>query len=826
MSIREAMADWSDDLRHALRRARREPTLLVAVVVTLGIAIAANASTFAIVDRLLLRGPSHVSDPERVMRVYMTIPGPTMSTGSTAAFVTYTDMRERTSAFAEVAAYTSVSDLPIGNEPDAARVAVRHATWTIFPLLGVRPHLGRFFGEAEDRPPAGEPVVVLDHGLWVTHFGGDPGVLGRSIVLDGRRYTVVGVAPQGFTGPELARVDAWIPMSARVPQPMPDWPTTRQAKWLHVIARLAPGVSLEEAGAQATAAHRGSYTGTWKEEGQATLSLRPLHYNRSGTEPVEASVSRWLLGIAVVVLLVACANIANLLLARVIRRKRELAVRLALGSNRARLTRMLVFETLVLVIPGAMLGLLLTAFASRIVRTRLLPEVVWDTPPVDARALAFTALLTVVSALLVSLVPALRATRQADLTNDLKAGSRQAGHRTRAASTLTLAQAALSMLLLVGAGLFLRSAWQVRDLDLGIEPDRVLVASLAWPSMGSLAPDAMTRERARRASIRTQAMERLRSLPGVAGSALAVGTPFQSAYSLPLSVPGIDSIPQLPGGGPYVMAVSSGYFETVGTSVERGRPFTDDDDAAGERVVIVSRTMARTLWPNADPLTKCLRVGGDTMPCARVVGIAEDTHRFALREPPAMQYYVPLPQSRLSGPDLLVRPRGEPTAQVSAIRQAIIQLDPTLRFVDLQSLERTVAPQARPWRLAAVVFGTFAAIALVMAAIGLYSVTAYAVAQRGHEMGVRLAMGARPADVFSLILRGGVGVGAAGVAIGTVAAIALSPSVEPLLFSVSSRDPAVYLSVAAALLLSAVVACLVPARRAMRVDPVVALRAE
>jgi predicted permease len=426
----------------------------------------------------------------------------------------------------------------------------------------------------------------------------------------------------------------------------------------------------------------------------------------------------------------------------------------------------------------------------------------------------------------VGLVPALKATR-ADVATGLKAGVREGGgQRSRLRTTLTVAQAALSVVLLVGAGLFVRSLWNVRALDLGLQPDRVLAVAIRWPGMGRITdPDARQRESRRRSDFYWRALEQVRALPGAEHAALTIGMPFWSSYGLKLRVPGRDSLPRLAGGGPNISAVTAEYFATMGTRLLRGRVFTPQDRAGSERVAIVSEVMARTLWPEGDPIGECLLI--EDLPCARVVGVVADARRFRLREDPHMHYYVPLGQeTRMGGTTLLVRPVGDPEAFVNPLRRALLAMDPELGYVDTQPVQRLLDPQVRPWKLGAAVFGLAGLLALLVAAVGLYSVLSYLVEQRTQELGVRIALGARVGHVVGLVLRDGLGMSLLGIAVGSGLALLGGRFLQPLLFEASPRDPAIFTAVALSLGLIAVIASALPAWRANQVDPMRALRVE
>jgi predicted permease len=559
----------------------------------------------------------------------------------------------------------------------------------------------------------------------------------------------------------------------------------------------------------------------------ATMSVAPLRFNQRGEETTEARVSRWLVAVAAIMLLIACANVANLFLARATRRRREVAVRLALGLGRGRLIRLLVAESAALGLIGGAAGLIVAFAGGRFVRSVLLPNVAWTDATIDVRILALTALAALVTGVVVGLVPAFQGTRL-ELTSALKSGVREGGaQRSRVRTMLTITQATLSVVLLVGAGLFVRSLWNVYQLRLGVEPDKVLTVAFDWPTIADQSDEGRKRERLRQNLFYDEALARVRTMPDVDRAGVVVGTPFQSSMSIGLRVPGRDSIPELAGGGPYIRAVSDGYFATAGTRVLRGRDFTAADVSSAARVAIVNETMARTLWPNRDPIGQCLLM--DTMPCSSVVGVVEDVRRFSLREKPAMQYYIPIGEERalgFGGRQMFVRPRGDAVTLRDALRVEMLRLNPAIAFVTVRPLQDSLDPQIRPWRLGATMFGLFGALALLVAAIGLYSVISYLVTQRRHELGVRIALGAQVGNIVGLVVSYGVGLAAVGIVIGMTLAFNASRWIEPLLFETSPRNPVVFASVAAVLVFVALVASAVPAWRASRVDPIEALRSE
>lgn len=833
---RAGLREWLDGLAHDLRYAAlvlwRDRAITAVVVVMLALGIGANAAMFGIVDRLLLQGPAGVREPERTVRFFMTadVPGIGEFTTGTFGYATYLALQP-SRKLAGVAAWSS-SENTLGRGDRARTVEVGAATADYFPLLGVAPVRGRTWTREEDDPAGAQALAVLDHGLWRSEFGADDGVLGREIVLGGRPFTVIGVMPEGFTGAGLSRVDVWIPMSVRSTGITQDWPTSWNAQWLDVIARLAPGVTIEEASAEAAALRRRAYTGDVPFEREATFQLLPLRYGDDGRERGEARVARWLLGVTATVLLIVCANVANLMLARAVARRREIAVRLALGISRGRLVRLLVLESTLRAAAGGVAAVGVAWLCGDLIRRTLLPEFAWPDSPLDARVLAATALAALASGVLVGLVPAWQS-RGMRLTDALHGGARAGGgRRARLRTTLTVAQAALSVVLLVGAGLFVRSLQHVQSLRHGFDADRVLAVELSWPSMASIPDAERPAIRSAREAQMDAALERVRALPGVEAAAITVGSPFRSRFSLRLRASGRDSIPRLPGGGPYIAAVSPAFFPTMGTRVLEGRGFGEGDRAGSEPVAVVSRLTAATLWPGRSAVGECLyvgRPGPDSLPvpCARVVGVVEDMRRDDLREQPAMQYYVPLGQERgIGGRQILVRPRGNPSAFAPTLRREVLAALPGTLFVDVAPYTRYIDPLVRPWRLGATLFGVFGLLALAVAALGLYSLMAYTVAQRTHELGVRRALGAATPDLLRLVLVRGVITVAAGCIVGLGAALLGARFVGDLLFDTSPRDVGVFAVVTGTMLLVAVLASLLPARRAATVDPMVALRAE
>lgn len=586
------------------------------------------------------------------------------------------------------------------------------------------------------------------------------------------------------------------------------------------VARLAEGADVGAAEAEATRLHlngRRDEVDVGRYPAEARILLAPLVAAEGPSASEEAAVARWLAGVSLIVLLIACANVTNLLLARSTRRRREVAVRLALGVPRGRLVGLMTAESLVLALAGGIFAVILARWGGELVRSALLPGVYFPAAAVNGRVLAFTLVASLFAGVAAGLVPAVQGSR-ADVTRDLGDAARgSSAGRSRLRSFLTVFQAAMSVVLLVGAGLFVRSLHELRSLDLGLDTDRLLLAMIEFRS------DDLD-DQARNA-LYDEAIRRVQDLP-VVESAAATGVPFQWGMATGLSVPGIDSIPRLPGGGPYYYPVTPGYFVTVGVRILRGRGIEASDGPGDRKVAVVSETMARTIWPEQEALGECLLVGRDTEECTTVIGVAEDAARGGYQDRPFMAYYLPIGQMDRASSGLYVRVRGNVDAAARAVAPVLRGFSPEVRYANVRSLEEILSPQARSWTLGATMFSVFGLLALVLSAIGLYGVLAFDVAQRTRELGIRTALGAEQARLLGRVLVQGARLGLVGVVLGLGTAYVAAPYASELLFQVSPRDPGVLASVAGMLVAVSVLASLVPGFRATRVDPVEALRSE
>jgi putative ABC transport system permease protein len=806
----------------AWRTAGRSPTFAAGVVLTLGLGIGANATMYGVVDRLLLQPPDHVQDPDRVVRIFQQRPSPfsgELVTGG-PTYPDYADQRAH-AGLAAVAAYTSVQERTVGAGEEASRAQVALASAELFPLLGVVPTLGRFYTEEEGAE--GAPLTaVLGAQYWRSAYGANPGVIGRRLMVAGHLFTIIGVAPHGFTGVDLQRVDIWLPLEATHVAWNRDGGCldTRNCWWMYAVARLSEDVSVGAAEAEATRLHlngRRAMIDEGRYSDQARIVLGPLIAARGPNASEETPVVRWLVGVSAIVLLIACANVANLLMARGTERRREIGVRLALGASRGRMVGQVIIETLLLSLAGGLLALGIARWGGELVRTTLLPGVYFPSSALTGRLLLFTLLAALLAGVLAGIPPALQGRRTGVFGALGQGGRGSSQRRSPLRSSLTVTQAALSVMLLVGSGLFVMSLHELRGRDLGLEVEGLLMGTLEYtdPALDEEGQTALYEE----------ALRQVSSLPGVA-SAAVTGVPFQWAFATDLEVPGLDSLPRLSGGGPYYYPVSPGYLETLGLAITQGRALDASDGGPGDRVAVVSETMARTLWPNEDALGRCIQVGGEEEPCTTVVGVAEDAARGFLEDSPYMAYYVPSSQLDTPHRAIYVRVAARSGELRLELARLLRSFSADVRYAHVRSIEEMLDPQARAWKLGATMFTVFGLLALALAAVGLYGVLAFDVAQRTRELGIRSALGAHTGRLLRSVLYHGGRLGVLGVALGLGSAYVAAPFVRELLFEVSPRDPRVFVAVALVLMGVTAAASLLPGVRATRVDPIEALRTD
>ena len=809
------MTTLLQDVRYGLRGLWRSRGFTLVAVCSLALGIGANTAIFSLVNAVMFK-PLPLSEPERLALVWEEVPAIGAVRDSPAPG-NYSDWKAQNRVFEDMAAFSWLSfNLTGDGEPE--KLSAYGVTANAFPLLGVRPALGRNFLAEEDRPGAGK-VVILSHALWRRRYGGEPGILGRQILLDGEQHTVVGVMPAGFQFLQ-SYIGLWVPAALSQEEL-----ARRDLHYLTVVARLRPGVTHGQAAADIAAiTERIALTDPDQSAGLKS-SVVPLR------EQLTGGVRRPLLMLVAAVgfvLLIACANIANLLLARAAGRRKEIAVRTALGASRARIVRQLLTESVLLASLGGAAGLLLAVWSFEFLK-KLIPEGLALSADLrlDAAALGYALAVSFLTGLVFGLAPTLQASR-VELNEALKQGGGRGGLGAgggRLRGALVVVEVALALVLLVGAGLMIQTVFHLRDQYAGFRPEEVLTARTVLPERKYADPE-------RRAAFYDEVLARVRNLPGVVSAGYTTSVPLQWKGGANGFV--IDGPAPPPGVAANAVhrQVSDGYLQTMGIALREGRYFDGRDDGRALPVVIVNETMARKYWPNDSALGKRIKFnlekGRD--PWRTVVGVVADVRQMGMDAPVKAEMYFPYRQIASHAfyrpRDLAVRAAGDPLALVPAVRAAVQAVDRDQPLSNIATMDKLLADETGSRGLAMALLAAFAALALLLAALGIYGVLAYFVTQHVPEIGVRLALGAQPRDILRLVLGRGMGLACGGLALGLAAAYALTRLVESMLFGVSANDPATFGAVALLLGAVALAACLVPARRAARVDPLVALRYE
>jgi predicted permease len=804
----EWLSELRYDLRYAVRALRASPGFTIVALLTLAMGIGASTTIFSVANAVLLR-PFPYHEPERIVRVWET--NPTTETFSISE-PDYLDWLERVRSMSQLAAFTGENVSLLG-DGDPEEIGAMAATPSLFPLLGVRPLIGRVFGEEEAKPGAAPArVVVLSNAFWQSRFGADPRVVGRTVNLSGTSYEVIGVMPPEFLFPGNPAL--WEPLA---PSTVSRGETARGDRRLGVIGRLAPNVTraraLDEMRSIARDLAR-QYPETNREWGANVTSLEEWLVGDELRTRVEV-----LLGAVGLLLLMGCVNVANLLLARATARQREMSVRAALGAGRGRIVRQLLTESLVLSAIGAALGVVLATLAVPLLREvgqNAIPRL--DELDIDWRVVSFGIAASLVTGILFGIAPALQASR-ASLNDVLRSGGRVAA-AGRLRSILIVTSVAMALVLLVGAGLVGRSFERLMRVDYGFRTEGVFTASLTLPV-------ERYRQRAKLAAFYAEAAQRLATRPGIRAAGFTNIAPFSGgSTAIRFGVVGRQSA----SADEYLSAnwrlVSPGYFAAIGVPLKKGRLIAESDGEQASRVVVITETMARRVWPAADPVGQHITLGGDGGPTWTVVGIVGDIRDQVLQNEPEPMMYLSFQQVAWQTMWLLVSGPGDPMALAPVVRREIHAIDPLLPVSNEQPLARLVSQIAAAPRFTALIFGLFASAALVLAVVGVYGLVAYGVTQRTREIGVRLALGATPSRIIASVLRHGVGLAGFGIAIGLWAAYALSRFMQDILYDVAPTDAVTYFAVAALLVGCAVAASILPARSAARLDPVRALRDE
>jgi putative ABC transport system permease protein len=820
------------DIRYAFRGLRNRPGFTIAVVLTLALGIGANAAMFSIVDRLLFRAPPLMHDASRVHRVFLaTTWRGEVNQNDFIPYARFIDLTRDTRSFERTALFAE-QELAVGTGADTREMQIGVVTSGFFGFFDAPPALGRYYTAGEDAAPSGMPVVVLSYGYWSTQFGGRRDAVGQVVQIGATRYTIIGVAPRGFVGlwpdkPPAAFVPAatlGAEKGAGLGIRGENWWTTYHWTWAQVIVQRKPGISIAQANADLSQAFVRSYRNELTtSRGQQSIAIARPHAiagsvlsERGPHESPLARIATWIAGVALIVWLIACANVANLLLARALQRRREIAVRLALGVSRARLASQLLTESVMLALLGGVSGVIVAQIGGAVLRRAFLAPTSTATVITDPRTLMYAGTAALIAGLLTGLAPLLQ-TRRVNLGHDLRAGVREGSYqKSRLRSALLILQGTLSVVLLVGAGLFVRSLSHVKAVPLGFAPEHVLMVER---NMRGVPLDSAPGE-----TLLHRLHDAASTIPGVTIASRQLTMPFWDTWQLGLYVAGIDSVSKL---GDFALnAVSPEYFATMGTRIVTGRGIESSDAVGAPGAMVVSQAMAKKLWPRGDALGKCVRMESDTLPCHYVVGIAENIKSDQLGNDPGLYYYVSSAQFHPDQGGLFLRVQGDPVAMKETVRKALQPLMPGASYITVTPIRDIIGEQTQPWRLGASMFVIFGFLALLLAAIGIYSVIAFNVSQRLHEIGVRVALGATTSNIVNHVVTGGLKLAGAGVLLGIAVAIGLSHWIEPLLFEQSARDPVIFVVVAGTLLAVAVLASFIPARRAGGVDPVRALRME
>jgi putative ABC transport system permease protein len=814
------MQSLLQDLRYGARMLLKKPGFTLIAVITLALGIGANTAIFSVVNAVLLR-PLPYAEPGRLVALWESNTQRPMSRNA-ISYPNFFDWRAQSQSFERMASYYTI---PMDLTGIATPVNLRGATVSpdLFATLGVKPLLGRWFIAEEEKP--GIRAAIISHSLWQRQFGGDPNIVGRSLTLGGRPYNVVGVMPIGFQFPiEASPVEVWVTSSVDGEKTDPKEPAqyeNRGSQFLVAVGRLKPGVTIEQAQAEMNVI-AGKLEKQYPDfNTRSGVRLIPYHNDLV----YDYSEALWLiLGAVGCVLLIACANVANLLLARATARYKEIAVRAALGASRRRVIRQLLTECLLLSLVGGLLGLLLAWWGTEAL-VKLIPE---DMPRLaeinlDRWVFGFTLLISVVTGVVFGLAPALQASK-IELTEAMKEGSRGAGGgRGRLRSALVVAEIAIALVVLIGAGLLLQTFSRLQQVDLGFKTGNALTASVILPIARYPKNEQIT-------AFYQALLERVKAMPGVeAASAIAPLPLSGDMFRISFEVEG-RNIPKGELPSSHFRSISLDYFSAMNIPLLAGRAFTERDNASAPGVVIVNKTFANRHFPNENPIGKHIKPGvsAEGEPVWReIVGVVKDVkHRQSLSRDYEPEYYVPHAQIPFNGMSLILRTTNDARSLARSIQQEVQALDRDAPVYRIKTLDQYLGVAVAQPKFNALLLSLFAGLALLLTAIGLYGVMAYAVIQRAQEIGIRIALGAQTGDVLKMVLRQGLKLTTLGLAIGLAAAYALTRYMQSLLFGVKATDPSTFAAIALLLIAVALMACWIPAKRATKVDPMVALRCE
>jgi putative ABC transport system permease protein len=799
------------DIRYSIRVLLKSPGFTAVALLTLILGIGANTAIFSVVNAVLLR-PLPYEEPEKL--VFISERSPVLE-GMSVSYPNYLDWREQNGVFESIGVYRRVSfNLTGSGAPE--RLAGGEVSADLFNALKAKPAVGRTFFAEEDRPGA-EPVVVLGYGLWQRRFGKNADVIGQTVMLNSKTHTIIGVMQPDFRFP--SGVDLWVPVGLNADNP--SW-VRGNHPGLYAVARLKGGVTISQARAEMDTIAARLEQQYPQSNAASGVTITPL-FNRIVGDVRPALLV--LLAAVGFVLLIACANVANLLLARAASRQKEVALRMALGATRSRLIRQLLTESVLLSVVGGAFGLLLAVWG-----VDLLVAISPNNIPrfaeigLDNRVLGFTAAIALLTGILFGLAPALNASKP-NLNEMLKEGGRSATagfRRQRVRSLLVISEVAIALVLLISAGLLIKSFLRLQEIDLGFNPDNVLTAGVPLPRTKYLEPQ-------KRIAFYESLFPRIAALPGVEAVGAVSELPTEGGSQTYFVVEDRPLPPREETPLTEYSLVSTGYFKAMGLRLLKGREFDGRDTRDAPFVCIIDENFAEQYWPGQDPIGKRLKYGGADPgnPWSTIVGVVANVRYQALdQESPRVQIFLPYTQSTFLGASLIIRAGGDPKDLAAAVRAEVLAIDPDLPVYDIRTMNEVLKESVAPRRLYMTLLGIFAGVAMILAAIGLYGVMAYSVTQRTHEIGIRMALGAKAGDVLRLVVGQGMALALAGVAIGLVAAFALTRLLSSMLFEVSATDPGTFIIISLILAGVALGACFVPARRATRVDPMVALRYE
>ena len=812
------MRDLPRDIRYAIRQLVRTPGFALVAVVTLALGIGANSAIFSLVNTALLR-PLPIANPDELVLLEHVITGRTFSLFS---YPNYRDIRDRNDVFSDLLAYR-FAPLSLSHEGINERLWGYVVTGNYFETLGIKAARGRLLTPEDDRSPGGHPVAVLSYSAWQKRFGGAEDIVGRQILVNGQGYTVVGVAPEGFDGTEIiAYGEVFFPMAMQGEVEVGDrWLERRGREELFVQGRLKPSVSRSQAQSSLQViASQLAREFPDLNEGK-TISVTKAGLMGGMGRGIAIGVSAGVLFVVALVLLLACVNLANLLLARASDRRQEIAVRLALGASRFQIIRQLLTESVLLAIAGGGLGLLLAFWLVRWAATWRAPI---DIPMridlhIDYRVLIFTFVVSIGTGILFGLLPALQSTRP-NIVSGLKDDLTMIGHRRSIfKSALIVFQVALSLLLLIGGGLMLRGLLRAETMELGFNPDNLIKMSFDLRLQGY--------DDGSGAEFQKALLERVRSMPGVQAAGLASMVPVDIHFGTQrvfIEGAGITRPADAPRA--FSNRISGGYFDAMGTRILRGRDFSERDTEESIKVAIINETFARRYWPGQDAIGKRFSFSRPDAPLLQVIGITQNGKYAGVNEDARSIAYRPISQGYTGTVSMMVRAPYDSHKLISDVRRVISQADPHLPISTAKTMSEHMGFALLPARVGAILFGSFGVLALALAAIGLYGVMSFSVSRRTREIGIRMALGAHAADVLRMVLRQGMTLTIMGVGIGLVLAFASTRLMRTLLYGISATDPLTFAAIVSLLIVVALVACFLPARKAAKTSPLVALQCE